>query len=154
MATKQVQISPIAARLAGCTATCESYAHDDFPDGGWAEYYQATATPANGWRFVRFDWTLNIETPSGTSPDALTNTSNPLPNTADKQQSATLGVWDFLTLGSHGQFVQRGTMSDWVAVFEQVAPHVPTHLPVDSSNLAAPVQIVHDGKTNLPVADF
>ena len=26
MATKQVQISPIAARLAGCTATCESYA--------------------------------------------------------------------------------------------------------------------------------
>jgi len=160
MATKQVQISPIAARLAGCTATCESYATGVTTGLAWGGVktwtnYQCVATPAGAWFFDHWEVKTKTRDYEGDeTTDGNTTRVNPYPRSQDhsyerQPSEATIAYSQTPDPDAAVEY----TIAEIVAVFDRNA-RVPTHLPVDSSNLAAPVQIVHDGTSNLPVADF
>lgn len=143
--TYTVDIQPPTAAAAGCSATCDIDHYDRALPYYEYVYYKLTATPADGWTFGYFTWSLHTE--NATTGDSWDDG----PFSSDPGTSTWLydGFIDLSELQT-GQGREVTTITGLKAVFVRD----PTHLLVNSANLSAPVQLVYDPESNLLVADY
>lgn len=126
--------------------------------------YTFTATPAQGWQFVRFIITSSqgvINNSTGVEtvypPGTAQTTTNPLVLRSDFATSEVVNWYYYSWLGAFGYDKPTGYTyyhKTWniTAVFERV--YAPTHLLVNSSTVESPAKLVYDPTTNLLVADY
>lgn len=142
-----VDIQPPTAAAAGCSATCEFSSSDSNLPYWEYVYYKLTATPAAGWTFGYFEWSLHVE--NATTGDSWDDGPYQLSSNPGTSNLLYDGFIDLSELGT-GQGREVTTITGLKVVFVRV----PTHLLVNSANLSAPVQLVYDPATNLLVADY
>ncbi|MBR0241595.1 MAG: hypothetical protein IJQ54_03615 [Kiritimatiellae bacterium] len=126
-----------------------------------SDIYTFEATPAAGWKFLRFDiyqsydYGRYIETERETHETITSSSSwpdnNPLTTTSYLPgfYLPSIGEW----FGTSSTRAYRKTLTyHVVAVFARTTAY--THLLINSSTVESPVQLVFDPATNLLVADY
>ena len=161
MATKSVTISPAAAQAAGCSATCESYHSGVVPEqtagGGTLHYtnFQAIARPKLGWRLKYWDVSHHYTVNDGTTHDETIRYTRPNPFPIAKEFSKFENPFEFEITGADPfpVITIKDEITAIVAEFETWS-YVPTHLLVNTANMASPVALTYDPETHKLVADF
>lgn len=109
-----VDIQPPAAAAAGCSATCESSSSDsNLPYWDYV-YYKLTATPADGWTFGYFEWSLHTE--NATTGDSWDDGPYRLSSNPGTSTSLYDGFIDLSALET-GQGREVATITGLKAVF-------------------------------------
>lgn len=158
MASKTVTISPTGAATAGCTATCGSYYTGSKPSSyGGTRYftnYQATATTALGWTFVRWEVTYRYTYSDGGSPseETVRYSANPFPATTTATDTENPFEFEDVGYSATPAHSVKKEIVGIIAVF--TGGHTPTHLLVNSSTAENPAKLVYDPASHLLVADY
>lgn len=136
ISSSDIVIFPAAAAAAGCSATATVVDYEDQTDihSGWRMEYSFLARPAEGWEFVRWDFSLNSS--YSNVPASTWTTANPV----ERRSGGSWYLYEERAYSWNYQYPYQIDAYNYITSLRAVFRRLPTNLILRS---AANGQILH-----------